>query len=297
MCKYEARQWKYMEISAENVPCYAFHFKITFDIVPLLLLQTSISWLMTAKTLLYTLLFSACAWRVHAQNDAKNFQEYQFSSDRVTDAWKKYNDTLRKDFKLKNVAWPPTDIFLRAFKSQNELELWARDNVATEYKKIKTYRVCAVSGTLGPKRQQGDKQVPEGYYFIEDFNPKSDYHLSLMLNYPNYSDALIGKNKLGGDIYIHGGCLTVGCLPMDNNGISELYTVCLNAKLNGQDYIPVHIFPTRMNRNGINYLISEYPGNVAKQQFWASLKKGYDYFEQNHKLLPVMYAADGTYLN
>jgi murein L,D-transpeptidase YafK len=252
---------------------------------------------MNAKSFLFTLLLFACAGIVFAQNQTQNFHDYQFSSSRVTDAWKKYDDTLRKAFGSKDAAWPPTDIFLRAFKSQNELELWARDNGSAEYKKIKTYRVCAVSGKLGPKRQQGDKQVPEGFYFVEEFNPRSDYHLSLRLNYPNYSDAIQAGSKPGGNIYIHGGCLTIGCLPMDNNGISELYTVCLNAKLNGQEYIPVHIFPTRMNKNGINYLISEYAGNTAKQQFWASLKKGYEYFEKNHKLLPVMYSGDGTYLN
>jgi len=276
----------------------ALHFKISFGILALLLLSYALlPAYMTPKTLLCILLLLIGVWKTYAQNDAQNFRDYQFSSDRVTEAWKKYNDTLRKEFKAKNAAWPPTDVYLRAFKSQNELELWARDNTASEYKKIKTYRVCAISGTLGPKRQQGDKQVPEGFYFIDDFNPKSDYHLSLLLNYPNYCDELQGKSRLGGDIYIHGGCLTVGCLPMDNDGICEIYTVCLNARLNGQEYIPVHIFPTRMTRNGITYLIREYAGNTAKQQFWATLKKGYEYFEQNHKLLPIMYASDGSYIN
>lgn len=252
---------------------------------------------MAVKTLLIIILFSAGSWVAAAQNSDQHFREGQFSSERVTDAWKKYNDTLKKDFRAANIAWPPTDVYLRAFKSQNELELWARDNGSAEYRKVKTYRVCAISGALGPKRQQGDKQVPEGYYFIEDFNSKSDYYLSLQLNYPNYSDEILAKGKPGGDIYIHGGCLTVGCLPMNDNGIAEIYTACLNAKLNGQEYIPVHIYPTRMTRNGINYLISQYQGNSTKQQFWASLKKSFDYFELNHKLQPVVYAADGTYIN
>jgi murein L,D-transpeptidase YafK len=232
----------------------------------------------------------------YSQTDAQNFREYQFSSERVREAMNKYNDTLKKEFKAKNINWPPSDVYIRAFKSQNEMELWARNNAASEYKKIKTYNVCAISGSLGPKRQQGDKQVPEGYYFIDDFNPKSEYHLSMLLSYPNYSDESRGNGNPGGDIYIHGGCLTVGCLPMNNNGIKEIYTACLQARLNGQEYIPVHIFPTRMNKNGINYLIKEYDGNLSKQQFWANLKKGYEYFEQYHKLLPVMYAPDGSYV-
>src|SRR6185312_9459157 len=131
----------------------------------------------------------------------------------------------------KGLSYPAKDIFLRIFKGQNEMELWARDNDTSEYRKVKTYRICALSGILGPKRTEGDRQVPEGYYFIEDFNPKSDFHLSLLLNYPNYSDMMIGdKKKPGGDIYIHGGCVTVGCMPMTDEGIQELYVICLNAK-------------------------------------------------------------------
>jgi len=232
-----------------------------------------------------------------AQKNDLPFREYQFSNERVRAAWKEYQDTLQNAFAAKKLHWPPTDIYLRAFKSQNELELWARNALHEEYLKVKTYNICAVSGKLGPKRQQGDKQVPEGFYFIDEYNAKSEYHLSMLLNYPNYSDRMLGSTRTGGDIYIHGSCLTVGCLPMTDKGIKELYTLCMSAKLNGQEYIPVHIFPNHMHSKGINYLMSSYPGNTAKHQFWATLKKGYDYFEQYHKLLPVMYAPDGTYVN
>lgn len=232
-----------------------------------------------------------------AQTDAQSFRDFQLSSGRVADAWRKYNDTLRNNFKKKGLAWPAKDIYLRAFKSQNEMELWARNNETSEYKLVKTYRICAVCGSLGPKREQGDKQIPEGFYFIDDFNPKSDYLLSLLINYPNYCDEKSGRHKLGGDIYIHGGCVTVGCVPMSNPGIEEIYTVCLNAKISGEEYIPVHIFPTRLNKDGLSYLMNAYAGNTEKQQFWATMKNGYDYFEKNHKLLPVMYAPDGNYVN
>src|SRR5207244_4495553 len=143
------------------------------------------------------------------------------------------------------------------------------------------------------KRMEGDRQVPEGFYFIEEFNPNSDYCLSLLLNYPNYADQKMGKGKSGGDIYIHGGCVTVGCMPMTDEGIKELYIICLNAKINGQDYIPVHIFPTRLTKNGMAYLNREFPKDAARQQFWSNLKTGYDYFEKTHKLLPIMYSPDG----
>jgi murein L,D-transpeptidase YafK len=233
----------------------------------------------------------------HAQDDETDFKNYQLSCSRVSDACKKYDDTLSKEFKKKGIAYPPKDIYLRAFKSQNEMELWARNTETSEYKLIKTYRICSISGALGPKRAQGDRQVPEGYYFIEEFNPKSDFYLALGLNYPNFSDSLLGKGNLGGDIYIHGGCVTIGCMPMTDDGIKELYTVCLNAYMNGQEYIPVHIFPTRLTKNGLSYLNREFGKDPAKQQFWTDLKAGYEYFEKYHKLLPVMYSPDGRYVN
>jgi murein L,D-transpeptidase YafK len=237
------------------------------------------------------------AYAQHEDDNDQGFRNYQLSSGRVTDAWKKYNDTLSKVFARKNIAYPPKDIYIRAFKSQNEMELWARNSDAGEYKLVKTYRICSISGLLGPKRAEGDRQVPEGFYFIEEFNPKSDYCLSMLINYPNYSDHLLGKQKPGGDIYIHGGCVTVGCMPMTDDGIKEIYTVCLNAKLNGEEYIPVHIFPTRLTKSGMNYLNHEFSKDPEKQQFWAELKVGYDYFEKYHKLLPVMYSPEGKYIN
>ena len=232
-----------------------------------------------------------------AQDDAQTLKRNQFSSSRVTDAWSKFNDSLSRQFRRKGVDYPPKDIFIRAFKSQNEMELWARNNDNSEYKLIKSMHICAISGALGPKRAEGDRQVPEGYYFIEEFNAQSEYHLSMLLNYPNYSDQAQGKSKLGGNIYIHGGCVTVGCMPMTNEGIQELYVACLNARLNGQEFIPVHVFPTRLTKSGMAYLSKQFPTDKVKQQFWNELKVGYDYFEKYHKLLPVMYSADGKYAN
>lgn len=239
----------------------------------------------------------AISFSSSAQDDVQTFRNFQFSFARVSNAYMNYNNTLQKMFEARKLNYPPTDIYIRAFKAQNEMELWARDNDTAEYTLINVYRICALSGLLGPKRVEGDMQVPEGYYFIEDFNPKSDYHLSMLLNYPNYSDRLLGdKKKPGGDIYIHGGCLTVGCMPMTDEVIKELYTVCLNAKLNGQTYIPVHVFPTRFTKPNLDYLGRQFAADSTKQDFWVNLKYGYDYFERNHKIQPVMYSPDGKYI-
>ena len=251
------------------------------------------------RRLLYALLLIAfngmsnCAF---GQEDTKAFRDAQMASPRVAQAMKKYYDSAGREFKKKNMPYPAKDIFLRAFKSQNDLELWARVNENSEYRLIKTFRICSISGKLGPKRGQGDRQVPEGFYFIDEFNTNSDYLLSLKLNYPNFADQMMGKGKLGGDIYIHGGCVTIGCLPMNDEGIKELYIICLGARLNGQMNIPVHVYPTRLTTSGMAYLKHEFPKDQVRQQFWSDLKIGYDYFEKYHKLLPVTYSLEGWYV-
>lgn len=234
---------------------------------------------------------------VQAQDDAMTFRNFQFSFNRVAQSWARYNDTLRKVFEEKKIQYPAHEIYLRFFKASNEGELWARNDDTSKFTLVKYYRMCALSGSLGPKRWEGDRMVPEGFYFIDDFNPKSDFYLSLLLNYPNYSDLVKGdKVKPGGDIYIHGGCVTIGCLPMTDPVIMEIYTACLNARLSGQTYVPVHIYPIRFDRKGLDFLGKEYASDTTKQRFWVNLKGEYDYFERNRRLTPVMYTPDGRYV-
>ncbi len=249
------------------------------------------------RMLILTLLAGLGYYHSSAQDDAATFRNFQFSFNRVSQSWARYNDTLHNAFERKRINYPAHEIYLRFFKAANEAELWARNDDTGKFTLIKSYRMCALSGSLGPKRWEGDRMVPEGFYFIDDFNPKSDFYLSLLLNYPNYSDLVKGdKSKPGGDIYIHGGCVTVGCLPMTDPVIMELYTLCLSAKLAGQLYIPVHIYPIRFDRRGLDFLGREYGSDTTKQRFWVNLKGEYDYFEKNKRLTPVMYTPDGRYV-
>jgi len=224
------------------------------------------------------------------------FLNFQNSFERVKVASAKNDQTIKKLFQDKNIKYPCTNILYRAFKSTNDMELWARNTMTDTFVLIKTYKICALSGILGPKRYEGDKQVPEGFYFIEDFNPKSNYHLSMLLSYPNYSDRLTGnKENLGGDIYIHGKCMTVGCMPMTDEFIEEIYATCLTSRTNGELNIPVHIYPLRFTQKGLDYLGREYKNEESKHKFWVNLKRAYDYFEATHKILPVMYDEQGEY--
>ena len=163
-----------------------------------------------------------------------NFLEKQLTYQRVQLAFTEKEDDLKKDFKAQCLTWPPEAIYIRSFKSELELELWVYEK--DKYFLFRQYDVCAGSGSLGPKNKQGDRQVPEGFYFIDRFNPLSNFWLSLGINYPNKADAARSNaNDLGGDIFIHGSCSTVGCLPMNDENIKEIYLLSILAKNKGQE--------------------------------------------------------------
>ncbi len=152
------------------------------------------------------------------------FIDYQRAFPKFNDAISRKEDTLMKQFEQKNLEWPAKYVYIRSFKYDSQLEVWVKNEVSQPYKLFKTYKVCALAGTLGPKRMEGDYQVPEGFYCINEFNPKSNYHFSLGLNYPNASDRLLSDSlQPGGDIYIHGSCVTTGCIPITDGQIEELY--------------------------------------------------------------------------
>ena len=186
-------------------------------------------------------------------------------------------------------------LYLRVFKKNGQIELWARDKSRRNYELIRTYDICASSGDLGPKRQIGDGQVPEGAYFISAFNPVSSFYLSLGVSYPNRSDRILGKSdNPGGDIFIHGNCVTIGCMPIQDYYIKELYVICAIARDNGQGEIPVHIFPTRMDDAGMKYL-SEYNPDPGLQLFWKNIRPIYLLFEQKRELPRVTVDKKGRY--
>jgi murein L,D-transpeptidase YafK len=98
---------------------------------------------------------------------------------------------------------------------------------------IKSYPVLGASGRLGPKLREGDRQVPEGIYPIESLNPNSRYHLSLRIGYPGKFDREMarreGRTDLGGDIMIHGGDLSIGCLAVGDEAAEDLFVLAADA--------------------------------------------------------------------
>ncbi len=220
------------------------------------------------------------------------------SADRVKQAGINVGEEIEELFAENNLNFPNTRLFIRVFKFEEIVEVWAKPKEQKEYIKLREYSICAASGELGPKRQEGDRQVPEGFYKISMFNPKSKYHLSLKLNYPNQSDKILTTNPASpGDwIMIHGGCASIGCVAITDEKIEELYWMAWRAHQSGQRKIPVHIFPCKMNT--LRFKIKSYleRKNTKLIAFWDNLKEGFEYFEKNKQLPKVSVKSDGTYI-
>ena len=210
----------------------------------------------------------------------------------------KVEDSLRKQFEAKKLAWPPRQVYIRSFKFDRQVEVWVKNEPAGQFQWFKTYRMCMQSGTLGPKRMEGDYQTPEGFYYINEFNTNSNYHLALGLNYPNASDRLLSDaRRPGGDIYIHGGCVSTGCIAVNDLPIEELYVLAASAREQGQDFIPVHVFPVKYNvKRSFEYLAQATKENQFLQQFAITLKAAFDHFEEKKELPLVMINKKGEYI-
>lgn len=227
-----------------------------------------------------------------------SFIDLQRSFPRPGNAILRKQDILKKQFEERGFAWPAKYIYIRSFKYDGELEVWIKNDRKEAFKLFNTYKVCALAGTLGPKRMQGDFQVPEGFYYINEFNPNSNYYLSLGINYPNPSDRLLSDPlRPGGDIYIHGNCVTVGCIPVNDQQIEDLYILAAHAKNQGQDFIPVHIFPIRYNNpKSETYLKEMVRNNPPLGKFAENLEKVFDHFEATKQLPVIMTDSHGQYV-
>ncbi|HZV21347.1 MAG TPA: L,D-transpeptidase family protein [Hyphomicrobiales bacterium] len=183
---------------------------------------------------------------------------------------------------------PDAPILIRIFKEESELEVWKLKD--GRFQHFKTYPICAWSGGLGPKVQQGDRQAPEGFYTISrnQLNPHSLYYLSMNIGFPNAYDRANGHT--GSALMIHGDCKSAGCYAMTDAYIEEIYILAREAFDAGQTRIHVHAFPFRMT-----------PENMQRHKdtpwdsFWARLKEGYDSFQQSGRP-PIVKVCSKQYL-
>jgi murein L,D-transpeptidase YafK len=226
---------------------------------------------------------------------ADDFQQLP-GEERIARARAAQGKNIRERLQRAGLEYPPREIFLRWFKKEAVIELWARAG-SEPFRLVNSYPILANTGGPGPKRKEGDRQAPEGFYEVDRFNPESLFHLSMGLNYPNASDRLLSDpEKPGGDIYIHGSDRSIGCAPVGDDAIEELYLVAFDVCNRGQSRIPVHIFPARMSGpEWAPFAAAAIAENPALAGFWEQLKPAYDFFESRHRLPKVTVAPDGSY--
>lgn len=142
---------------------------------------------------------------------------------------------IRAKFISKGLQYPPKDLAILAFKKEQKVQLWAKDEQHS-WRMISIYPLTAYSGRLGPKLREHDRQIPEGIYHLTSFNPFSSMHLSMMINYPNNFDRMQamkeGRHKLGNNIFLHGKSFSVGCLAIGDKAIDELFLLAYRVGLN-----------------------------------------------------------------
>ena len=180
-------------------------------------------------------------------------------------------------------------ILARLFKEESELEIW-KQNQDGQFALLKTYPICRWSGDLGPKKKEGDRQAPEGFYTITrgQMNPNSNYYLAFNTGFPNSFDRAHGYT--GSELMVHGDCSSRGCYAMTDEQIQEIYALARESFFGGQKEFQFQAFPFRMT--ALNMAKHRNNPNFA---FWKMIKEGYDDFEATHQE-PKVAVCDKRYV-
>lgn len=171
-------------------------------------------------------------------------------------------------------------VFIRIIKEDRELELWVQDNDG-DWSVLKTYRIAGMSGKLGPKTKEGDRQAPEGFYRVtpRHLNPNSNYHLGINVGYPNPYDRAL--HRTGGLIMIHGSHVSIGCFAVTDSKVEEIYTLINEAFKAGVKEIPIQIYPFHMTEDRMEEEVDN-----EHYEFWQHLLPGYQYTEDQEAPYP-----------
>jgi murein L,D-transpeptidase YafK len=163
-------------------------------------------------------------------------------------------------------------VYFRIFKEESEFEVWKR-RADGKYALLKTYEICKWSGVLGPKKVEGDRQAPEGYYTVTpaQMNPNSSYYLAFDIGYPNAFDRALGRT--GANLMVHGACSSRGCYSMTDEIAGEIFALARDAFRGGQRSFGIAAYPFRMTPEKLAR-----HRNDPNMPFWRMLKEGYDHF-------------------
>lgn len=225
-------------------------------------------------------LFLLVIQRFAVVENGRQWMSRKTVADRVSEYGVAVRARLAPMFERVGAAYPPACVTLIGLKQERRLEVWVNrpsagaDRLAADSSGppaaesmvlLTTYPVLGASGGPGPKLREGDHQVPEGFYSIESLNPNSAYHLSLRIGYPNAEDraraANDGRTNPGGDIMIHGGASSVGCLAMGDEVAEDLFVLAAEA---GIENIRVILSPLDFRR------AASTPSADAASPIWIS---------------------------
>ncbi len=184
--------------------------------------------------------------------------------------------TARANTQAEFGAFFGAPVFIRIVKESRLLELWIQHGGSWQI--LKTYPIAGMSGTLGPKHKEGDKQAPEGFYDVvpERLNPQSRFHLAMNIGYPNAYDRSQGRT--GSFIMIHGGSSSVGCFAMTDPTMEEIYTMVHEAFRKGQKRVEVHVYPFEMTAARLNA-----EADSPHLSFWRTLQPRWQHTHDNHE--------------
>ncbi len=234
-------------------------------------------------------IFSLCSGMT-----SDDFREKQMKNTRVREAYAAKEKVVIKSLAAHSISRDSLRLYLRAFKTEKTVELWAKNSCDSAYSLIKEFAICDLSGDVGAKRRSRDQQVPEGFYHIAGLNPFSRFYLSMKVNYPNASDSIRGvRRHLGNNIFIHGSCISSGCLAMTDDRIRELFVYCVEAYNAGQEEIGLTIFPARLKDETYANLLTWYARYKDDVKLWGDLKKSYDLFDRTKTPPTVKFLPDG----
>ncbi|MCK5708625.1 MAG: hypothetical protein KAI43_13335 [Candidatus Aureabacteria bacterium] len=218
------------------------------------------------------------------QRKAFSVKQYLKEGKTVEDRLNEFSEVVKKRlipyFDKQNIKYPPQKLIFVGLKKEANFEIWA-SNSGNEFKFIRSYPILAASGKIGPKLKEGDLQVPEGIYKVESLNPNSSFHLSLKINYPNSFDKEIaskeGRSNLGGDIFIHGNAVSIGCLAIGDEAAEDFFVLATEA---GIDNIKVILSPLDFRKSHLTYEdlshLPEWCNNL-----YSNIKSELNYLSEN----------------
>ncbi|MFT7057563.1 MAG: murein L,D-transpeptidase YafK [Pseudorhodobacter sp.] len=139
-------------------------------------------------------------------------------------------DSTVRDPKFRTYNGPEVT-FITIDKTDRKMRLFHNNDV------LETYDIALGFAPRGHKQFEGDGKTPEGLYYIDRRNPRSRFHLSLGISYPNKEDIAFAKaqgKSPGGEIFIHGktgyrgdnkGDWTWGCLAVTDREMEDIYAM------------------------------------------------------------------------